>query len=138
MLLFKLLVEKDIEFVVYEPFYEHLQEAFGISYTPKTFSKRDEIDSEIQIFQNALEFSGVKAREVMIPRTEVVAVEVHTTPKELGQLFTDTGLSKILVFNKNIDDILGYVHSFELFKKPKTIKPIAGIVCGLIYSLISE
>ncbi|MGB0886245.1 MAG: NAD kinase [Chitinophagales bacterium] len=48
LLLFKLLVEKDIEFVVYEPFYEHLQEAFGISYTPKTFSKRDEIDSEIE------------------------------------------------------------------------------------------
>jgi len=83
-----------------------------------------EIDSEIQIFQNALEFSEVRAREVIIPRTEIVAVEIHTTPKELGKLFTDTGLSKILVFNKNIDDILGYVRSFELFKKPTALKKI--------------
>jgi len=89
-----------------------------------SIEEMDEIDSEIQIFQNALEFSEVKAREVMIPRTEVVAVEVHTTPKELGQQFTDTGLSKILVFNENIDDILGYVRSFELFKKPDVLKKV--------------
>lgn len=95
-----------------------------ISEQIESIEEKDEIDSEIQIFQNALEFSGVKAREVMIPRTEVVAVEVHTTPKELGQLFTDTGLSKILVFNESIDDILGYVRSFELFKKPSVLKKI--------------
>lgn len=95
-----------------------------ISEQIESIEEKDEIDSEIQIFQNALEFSGVKAREVMIPRTEVVAVEVHTTPKDLGQLFTDTGLSKILVFNENIDDILGYVRSFELFKKPNVLKKI--------------
>ncbi len=85
---------------------------------------QDEIDTEIQIFQNALEFSEVKAREVMIPRTEVVAVDIHTTPKELVKLFTETGLSKILVFKENIDDILGYVHSFELFKKPTQLKKV--------------
>lgn len=85
---------------------------------------QDEIDSEIQIFQNALEFSEVKAREVMIPRTEVVAVDIHTTPKELVKIFTETGLSKILVYQDSIDDILGYVHSFELFKNPKQIKKI--------------
>ena len=95
-----------------------------ISEQVDSIEEKDEIDSEIQIFQNALEFSGVKAREVMIPRTEVVAVEVHTTPKELGQQFTDTGLSKILVFNENIDDILGYVRSFELFKKPNVLKKV--------------
>jgi len=95
-----------------------------ISEQIESIEQKDEIDSEIQIFQNALEFSEVKAREVMIPRTEVVAVEIHTTPKELGNLFTDTGLSKILVFNKNIDDILGYVRSFELFKKPTFLKKI--------------
>lgn len=89
-----------------------------------SIEETDEIDSEIQIFQNALEFSEVKAREVMIPRTEIVAVEVHTTPKELITLFTDTGLSKILVFNENIDDILGYVRSFELFKEPSVLKKI--------------
>ena len=95
-----------------------------ISEQVESFEEKDEIDSEIQIFQNALEFSGVKAREVMIPRTEMVAVEVHTTPKELVKQFTDTGLSKILVFNENIDDILGYVRSFELFKKPTALKKV--------------
>jgi magnesium and cobalt exporter, CNNM family len=95
-----------------------------ISEQIESIEENDEIDSEIQIFQNALEFSEVKAREVMVPRTEVIAVEIHTTPKELGNLFTDTGLSKILVFNKNIDDILGYVRSFELFKKPTVLKKI--------------
>ncbi|MCK5401744.1 MAG: HlyC/CorC family transporter [Flavobacteriaceae bacterium] len=84
----------------------------------------EEVDSEIQIFKNALEFSEVKAREVMIPRTELIAVEIHDSIKSLGEIFTSTGYSKILVFNNTIDDILGYVHSFELFKKPKTIKSI--------------
>lgn len=83
-----------------------------------------EVDSEIQIFQNALEFSEVKSREVMIPRTEIVAVDITTDPRELVETFTATGLSKILVYKENIDDIIGYIHSFELFKKPSTIKSI--------------
>ena len=83
-----------------------------------------EVDSEIQIFQNALEFSGVKAREVMIPRTEITAIEIHESSKALHNLFIETGYSKILVFKENIDDIIGYVHSYELFKRPKTIKQI--------------
>ena len=85
---------------------------------------KQEMDSEIQIFQNALDFSEVKSREAMIPRTEVVAVDIDTTPKELAKIFTETGLSKILVYKENIDDILGYVHSFELFKKPSNIKKV--------------
>ena len=85
---------------------------------------KQEMDSEIQIFQNALDFSEVKSREAMIPRTEVVAVDIDTTPKELAKIFTETGLSKILVYNESIDDILGYVHSFELFKKPETLKKV--------------
>lgn len=84
----------------------------------------DEVDSEIQIFQNALEFAAVKAREVMVPRTEIMAVESLETPKNLAKIFTETGYSKILVFTDTIDDIIGYVHSYELFKKPKTIKNI--------------
>ena len=83
-----------------------------------------EIDTEIQIFQNALEFSEVKSREVMIPRTEIVAVDLNTEPKDLVETFTETGLSKILVYKENIDDIIGYIHSFELFKKPPTLKSI--------------
>lgn len=85
---------------------------------------KEEMDSEIQIFQNALDFSEVKSREAMIPRTEVVAVDIDTSPKELAKLFTETGLSKILVYNENIDDILGYIHSFELFKKPENLKKV--------------
>ena len=84
----------------------------------------DGVDSEIQIFQNALEFSDIKAREVMIPRTEIVAVDQTVAPKDLVTTFTETGLSKILVYNEDIDDIIGYIHSFELFKKPKTLSSI--------------
>jgi len=90
----------------------------------ETVQEEDEVDSEIQIFQNALEFSTVKAREVMVPRTEITAVELNETPKTLTKLFTETGYSKILVYKDNIDEIIGYVHSYELFKKPKTIKSI--------------
>lgn len=90
----------------------------------ETVQAEDEIDSEIQIFQKALEFSAVKAREVMVPRTEINAVEIHETPKNLTKLFTETGLSKILVYKDTIDNVIGYVHSYELFKKPKTIKSI--------------
>jgi len=84
----------------------------------------EDVDSEIQIFQNALEFHNVKAREAMIPRTEVIAVEVHESLSNLKQLFIDTGLSKIMVYNNSLDDIIGYVHTFELFKKPKNIRSI--------------
>jgi CBS domain containing-hemolysin-like protein len=95
-----------------------------ISEQMETVKTEDEVDSEIQIFQNALDFSEVKSREVLIPRTEVVAVTIDSSPKELSEIFIKTGLSKILVYNENIDNILGYVHSFELFKKPTTIKSI--------------
>lgn len=90
----------------------------------ETVEEEDEVDSEIQIFQNALQFSTVKAREVMVPRTEITAVELNDTPKNLTKLFTETGYSKILVYKDSIDEIIGYVHSYELFKKPKTIKSI--------------
>ena len=95
-----------------------------ISEQMESVEEHDEVDSEIQIFQNALEFSDVKAREVMVPRTEIVALEVNDSIKNISTLFTSTGMSKILVYKESIDDILGYVHSFELFKKPKSIKSI--------------
>ncbi len=95
-----------------------------ISEQMETVEEEDEVDSEIQIFQNALEFTAVKAREVMIPRTEIQAVELHEAPKDLAKIFIETGYSKIIVYKETIDNIIGYVHSFELFKKPKTIKSI--------------
>lgn len=84
----------------------------------------EEVDSEIQIFQNALEFSGVKARDVMTPRTEISAIDLYDSVSELKELFIKTGYSKIVVCQNSLDDIIGYVHSFDLFKKPKTIKEI--------------
>src|SRR6056300_910229 len=85
---------------------------------------KEALDSEIQIFQNALEFSEVKTREAMVPRAEVIAVEESTSLEEITSLFISTGLSKIPVYRKNIDQILGYVHAFEMMKKPKGIKNI--------------
>lgn len=82
------------------------------------------IDSEIQIFKNALSFADVKVRECMIPRTEIVGMEVESEIEELRLNFIETGLSKILIYRDSIDNIIGYVHSKELFKKPESIKSI--------------
>lgn len=90
----------------------------------ETGNDDDEMDSEIQIFQNALEFQNVKAREVMVPRTEIVSVEIHETVSNLKNIFIEKGLSKILVYKSSLDDVVGYVNAFELFKKPKTVKSI--------------
>ena len=86
--------------------------------------ENEEVDSEIQIFQNALEFSGVKARDIMTPRTEIVAIDLFDSITDLKDLFIETGYSKIVVSQNSLDDIVGYVHSFDLFKKPKTIKSV--------------
>ncbi|MDA9125985.1 hemolysin family protein [Flavobacteriaceae bacterium] len=93
-----------------------------ISEQMESVEAHDTMDSEIQIFKNALEFSEVKSREVMVPRTELSAIEIHDTINNLNESFTQTGHSKILVYKTTIDDILGYVHSFDLFKNPKNIK----------------
>jgi CBS domain containing-hemolysin-like protein len=89
-----------------------------------TVEDNEEVDSEIQMFQNALEFSGVKARDVMSPRTEIVAIDLNDSIDELNKLFIETGYSKIVVYENSLDDIVGYVHSFDLFKKPASIKEI--------------
>jgi CBS domain containing-hemolysin-like protein len=95
-----------------------------ISEQMNSVQDHETVDSEIQIFQNALEFSGVKAREIMTPRTELVAVDLHSSIVDLRDLFIKTGYSKIVVYINTLDDIVGYVHSFELFKKPRSIKSI--------------
>ena len=84
----------------------------------------EELDSEVQIFQNALGFSDVKARECMVPRTEIVAIEIKAEISDLKSKFIETGLSKILVYKNNIDNIIGYTKSFDLFKKPDAVKNI--------------
>ena len=87
-------------------------------------SSETHFGNEIQILQNALDFSKVKARDCMIPRTEIVSVDVEDTIEDLSQLFISTGLSKIIVYRDSIDNIIGYVHSFEMFKRPQSIKQI--------------
>ncbi|CAL2103510.1 HlyC/CorC family transporter [Tenacibaculum sp. 190130A14a] len=95
-----------------------------ISEQLETGKDSEEVDSEIQIFQNALEFHKVKSREIMVPRTEIMAVELHESVANLRTLFIETGYSKILVYKNSLDNILGYVNAFELFKKPRSIKSI--------------
>lgn len=90
----------------------------------ETIESKEDVDSEIQIFQNALQFSEVKAREVMIPRNEIVAVDLSENTQNLTEIFTRTGLSKLLVYKESNDDIVGYIHSFEMFRQPKDIQSI--------------
>ncbi|MBT7553790.1 MAG: HlyC/CorC family transporter [Flavobacteriaceae bacterium] len=87
-------------------------------------SENNNIDSEIQIFQNALEFSNVRAREAMIPRAEIISVDRYVKPSELNQIFIKSGLSKILIHRENIDNVVGYVSLMDMFKDYKNFKPI--------------
>ncbi|HPR32376.1 MAG TPA: hemolysin family protein [Prolixibacteraceae bacterium] len=84
----------------------------------------DEEQTEIKLFKNALDFSKVKVRDCMVPRTEIEAVDDGATIRQLTDKFIETGFSKILIFNDSVDNIVGYVHSSQLFNNPSTIKPI--------------
>lgn len=83
-----------------------------------------ELGKDMHILRNALDFSNIKARDCMIPRTEIIAVEIDENIEELKSLFIDKGLSKIIVYRDSIDNVIGYVHSFDLFKSPPSIKQI--------------
>jgi len=87
-------------------------------------NQAEEMDTEIRIFQNALDFKEVKVRECMIPRNEIVAMNVTGTIEELQKLFIETKLSKILIYRDNIDNIIGFVHSSEMFKRPQNLNQI--------------
>lgn len=77
--------------------------------------KENEIEPEIQIFRNVLDFSNIKAKDCMIPRTEIISVETGTNKEEIMKVFIESGLSKVIVFRDNIDNIIGYIHSSEMF-----------------------
>ncbi|MFM1808581.1 MAG: hypothetical protein RLZZ242_1306 [Bacteroidota bacterium] len=95
-----------------------------ISQQLQSAKEDQELDSEIHIFQNALEFAEVKAREIMVPRNEITALELHDSIADLRALFIETGYSKIVIYRDTIDDIIGHIHSFDLFKKPRSLRTI--------------
>ena len=78
----------------------------------------DDIEEEVRIFQNALEFSETKVRDCMVPRTEIDAVEDTCDIAQLKQKFIESGHSKIVVYHEDIDHIVGYIHSSEMFRNP--------------------
>jgi putative hemolysin len=120
--LFKFIVTRllKIEYAEDRPFFDdqYRQHAF--------YRQRDSIRNTFdhEIFYNAIDFKNVKIRECMVPRTEITAVEVTEGIESLKQAFVESGHSKIMVFKKTIDDIIGYCHSSALFKKPATIQDI--------------
>ncbi|MCK5729952.1 MAG: HlyC/CorC family transporter [Draconibacterium sp.] len=85
--------------------------------------KKANIETEIKLFKNALDFSKVKLREIMVPRTEVEMLDIKSSINDLLQRFIETGYSRILFYDGNIDNIIGYVHSSVIFQNPETIKP---------------
>ena len=80
---------------------------------------KEQIDTEIKIFQNALDFSNIKIRDCLIPRTEIIAVDIESTIQELKDTFIENGISKVIVYKDNIDNVIGYIHSSELFRHPQ-------------------
>jgi len=103
--------------------------AFGnidLNYYLSEFSveAQQDLDHEIQILQNALDFKDLKARDCQVPRNELVTLNIEESIETLRQQFIDTGLSKVLIYRETVDNIIGYVHSSELFNKPESIKTV--------------
>ena len=113
------------------PDHEHTEPVFGkvdldhfLTTLPPEQSHLGEETGDLKIFQNALEFSGLKVRDCMIPRTDVIALEVDAPLEDLSEKFIETGLSRILIYSDNIDNVIGYVNSKDLFRNPQHIKSL--------------
>ena len=83
---------------------------------------QNEEEHDIKLFRNALDFSEVKLRECIVPRPDIVALPIESSLDELRELFVKTGLSRILIYRDNIDNVIGYVHSSALFHYPETVE----------------
>jgi len=81
----------------------------------------DDLDVEVQYYKNVLDFQSVRVRECMVPRTEIVALDIDTPIEKLNKVFIETGHSKILIFKESVDEVIGFVHSKEVFKQPKNV-----------------
>ncbi|NOR76777.1 MAG: CBS domain-containing protein, partial [Draconibacterium sp.] len=94
-----------------------------VNESDRGLEKKANIETEIKLFKNALDFSKVKLREIMVPRTEVEMLDIKSSINDLLQRFIETGYSRILFYDGNIDNIIGYVHSSVIFQNPEIIKP---------------
>lgn len=120
-----------IENVFQQP-YSDSNTVFGLTdlnnYLTEIVSKNDDKEANAEVdttmFNNAIAFQKIKVRDCMIPRTEIVAVEVEDDVEDLKRLFLESNFSKIIIYKETIDDIIGYVHHSKLFQKPKTIKEV--------------
>ena len=95
-----------------------------LSQHEKKDQQSSEVPQEVKLLKNAIDFSKIKIRECIVPRTDIVAIEVNEDIKELQKKFVETGFSKILVYKENIDNIIGYVHVSQMFKRPKQLRNI--------------
>ncbi len=106
------------------PSFEKVDLDYLVQESSQSQEEHEDQEVEINIFQNALYFNEIKARDCMVPRTELIAIEKTSTMAELSELFRTSGLSRLLVYDDNIDNIIGFVHFSNLFNNPKTIDSI--------------
>jgi CBS domain containing-hemolysin-like protein len=90
----------------------------------QTNAHQEQQELNTDLFENALSLPDIKVRKCLVPRTEIVGVEIQTPLEEVKALFVETKLSKLIVYNDTLDNIVGYIHQLDLFKKPKDIKAI--------------
>ena len=93
-------------------------------FVQQTNAHQEQQELNTDLFENALSLPDIKVRKCLVPRTEIVGVEIQTNLEEVKALFIETKLSKLIVYNDTLDNIVGYIHQLDLFKKPKDIKAI--------------